>query len=117
MTSPEVKGKKTNRKPSKEIRELVAKNVRDRRIRREYTQERLAKLCGCTKTFIGNIETGAASNVVLSTLEMLAGGLGCDPVDLVSRPRPSGHAEVSTKPVGLAYPHDSPPTGETQNIT
>jgi transcriptional regulator with XRE-family HTH domain len=70
-----------NRKPSAAIRELLADNVIRLRKARGLTQVRLAAACGVKVGYIGDIER-AAINVTLASLEALATGLDCFPIDL-----------------------------------
>jgi len=74
----------TNRKPSAEICCRLAKNLRRYRHRRGYTQERLAKMCGLTKSYVGNVEQ-ATVNITLANLEALAIGLHCGEDELLRR--------------------------------
>jgi transcriptional regulator with XRE-family HTH domain len=71
-----------NRKASQGIRYRLADNLKRHRKARGYTQERLAKLCRCTKTYISHIERGTV-NISLANLEALAYGLGCAEEDLL----------------------------------
>jgi len=72
-----------NRKASPEILWRLATNLRRLRKARGYTQERLGKLCGFSKTYISNVEH-ATVNISLSNLEALMKGLGCDVGDLLN---------------------------------
>jgi DNA-binding XRE family transcriptional regulator len=98
---------KNNSMPTQEFLDSIAKNVRDRRINQQLTQERLAELCGCKKTIINLVERAVVMNHSISTVEMIADGLGCDVVDLLRR-----HERTQTKSVGEAYLHESSTTKE-----
>jgi transcriptional regulator with XRE-family HTH domain len=71
------------RKPSVRLLRILANNVRSRRADRDWSQERLAEACGLHRTFVGAIERGER-NATLSTLEMLASGLGTSIPELLS---------------------------------
>jgi transcriptional regulator with XRE-family HTH domain len=73
---------KRNRQPSLEILGRLAGNLRRLRKARGYTRERLAKVCGLTKNYIGNIEQETV-NISLGNLEALAKGLNCREADLL----------------------------------
>jgi transcriptional regulator with XRE-family HTH domain len=73
-----------NRKASQDIRYRLADNSKRLRKARGYTQERLAKLCGFTKTYISNVEQGTV-NISLANLEALTNGLDCTAEDLLRR--------------------------------
>jgi transcriptional regulator with XRE-family HTH domain len=72
-----------NRQPSLEILGRLAGNLRRLRNARGYTQERLGKLCGLTKNYIGNVEQEPV-NISLANLEALAKGLNCREADLLT---------------------------------
>lgn len=59
------------REPSREIKDVLAENIRDYRLKHNLSQEELADLCGLHRTYIGSIER-CERNVTLSTLEVLA---------------------------------------------
>ncbi len=46
-----------NRRPSQKILDVLAKNLRDRRVERELTQVRLAELCDCSDKQISQIQS------------------------------------------------------------
>jgi transcriptional regulator with XRE-family HTH domain len=71
-------------KQGKNLREILADNVRTNRKQKGLSQEDLADLCGLHRTYIGAIER-AEQNVTLRTLESLASSLGVSPVDLLTR--------------------------------
>ena len=63
------------RKPSKQITEVLAKNLLAFRRKQQLSQEDLAELCNLHRTYIGSIERGER-NVTLSTLEIIAQAVG-----------------------------------------
>lgn len=71
------------RKPSLEIRNRLADQVRHRRDRLGYTQAELAIACGLNAKYIAQVEQSLL-NVTLSTLEALAKGLRCTESALLS---------------------------------
>jgi len=66
---------------------IVAANVKDRRLRLGLSQEQLAALSGFHRTYIGSVERGER-NITLSTLEALAVVLEIAPEELL---RASAH--------------------------
>ena len=62
------------RKPSKEITQILAENIRAYRIAENISQEELADICNLHRTYIGSVERGER-NVTLSTLETLSAAL------------------------------------------
>ena len=62
------------RKPSRELAELLANNIRTFRKQNRMSQEQLAEACDLHRTYIGSVER-CERNVTLSTLEALAGAL------------------------------------------
>jgi transcriptional regulator with XRE-family HTH domain len=70
------------RKPSSEVLNRLAHNVRNLRKARGYTQERLGKLCRLEKNYISNVEQSTV-NITLANLEAIARGLGCAEADLL----------------------------------
>lgn len=65
---------KEKRHSGMELREIVAANVKSRRLCLGLSQEELADVCGYHRTYIGSVER-AERNVTLSTLEALAKAL------------------------------------------
>jgi transcriptional regulator with XRE-family HTH domain len=63
------------RKPSKQLRLVLAENLLAFRRAKQVSQEELAEICGLHRTYIGSVERGER-NVTLSTLEVLAKALG-----------------------------------------
>jgi len=78
-----------NRKASPEILWRLSTNLRKLRQARGYTQQELAKICGFSNSYIGNVEQGTV-NITLANLETLAIGLGCAEEDLLRRPSGRG---------------------------
>jgi DNA-binding XRE family transcriptional regulator len=64
----------THRKPIDKILWFLAANCRRLRTARGYTQEDLARLCGFTASYIGDVEQETV-NITLANLETLAKGL------------------------------------------
>jgi len=64
------------------LRDIVAANVRDRRLRLGLSQEQLADISGFHRTYIGSVER-CERNITLSTLEALATVLETTPADLL----------------------------------
>lgn len=76
------------RKPSPQLRNILAVNVRNYRKRHGISQEKLPEACELHRTYIGSIER-CERNVTLSTLEVLAAALHVTvPELLTSRLRP-----------------------------
>ncbi|MDA8428110.1 MAG: helix-turn-helix transcriptional regulator [Geobacteraceae bacterium] len=76
------------RKPSKELTDILAENLRHLRNQKGISQEDLAELSGIHRTYVGSVERGER-NVTLSSLEMLASALGVSVIQLLTRkPRP-----------------------------
>jgi transcriptional regulator with XRE-family HTH domain len=59
------------RKPSGQLTTVLADNLREFRHDRNFSQEKLAELCGLHRTYIGSVER-CERNVTLSTLEVFA---------------------------------------------
>lgn len=66
------------------LRSLVARNVKNGRLRMGMSQEAFADICGYHRTYIGSIER-AERNITLSTLEALAAALDVEPDELLRR--------------------------------
>ena len=71
------------RKPGRRLVQVLAINVRALRHAEGVSQEALADRCGLHRTYIGSVER-AERNVTLSTLEVLASGLGVSVSDLLT---------------------------------
>jgi transcriptional regulator with XRE-family HTH domain len=63
---------------------VIAENVRRLRVRKGWSQEELAEVCGYHRTYVGGIER-SERNITIATLEALAGALGVDPLRLLER--------------------------------
>ena len=68
-------GSRRLRKPSRELRQILADNIRAYRKARDISQEDLAAMCDLHRTYVGSVERGER-NVTLSTLETFAAALG-----------------------------------------
>lgn len=75
---------KNLRKPGREIRGILAANIRELRRSKNLSQEKLADICGLHRTYIGAVERGER-NVTLSTLEAFALALGVTVSDLLAQ--------------------------------
>ena len=63
------------RKPSGELVNILAYNLRTLRHAKGLSQEELAAKCGLHRTYLGSVER-CERNVTLSTLESIASALG-----------------------------------------
>ncbi|GFO72843.1 XRE family transcriptional regulator, regulator of sulfur utilization [Bathymodiolus japonicus methanotrophic gill symbiont] len=72
------------RKPSQEITQILADNIRTFRKSKHLSQEELADMCELHRTYIGSVERGER-NVTLSTLEALSTTLGVSVPELLTR--------------------------------
>ena len=63
------------RKPSHQLTQILADNIRTYRKVRGISQEEFADLCQLHRTYIGSVERGER-NVTLSTLEAIAKAMG-----------------------------------------
>ena len=70
-------------KPKKQLKHILASNIRRIRTERNLSQEKLAELSGYHRTYIGSIER-AERNVTLETVETIAKFFGLDPLTLLS---------------------------------
>ena len=61
---------------------VIAKNVKNMRLKMGLSQEEFADLCGYHRTYIGSIER-SERNITVSTLEALAEALEVDATDLL----------------------------------
>ena len=66
----------------KSLLEIVAENVRRRRLALEWSQEALADSAALHRTYVGAIER-AEKNLTLQTMERVAAALGCEVVELL----------------------------------
>ncbi len=81
------------RKPSKQLRDVLAANLLSYRHEKKISQEKLADICGLHRTYIGSIERGER-NVTLSSLEVIAKALGVSVPSLLT---PREHDRKSPK--------------------
>jgi transcriptional regulator with XRE-family HTH domain len=63
------------------LREAFATRLRELRLARGLSQEKLAELCGLHRTYVGSVER-AERNVSIDNIERLAGALGVPVRDL-----------------------------------
>lgn len=75
---------KQPRKPSMELTQILAANIRAYRRSKNISQEELADYCGLHRTYVGSVERGER-NVTLSTLETLATALGVSAPELLTK--------------------------------
>jgi len=80
---PRKKSNNTVRKPSSQIRQVLAENILAFRRSQALSQEELAEICGLHRTYVGSVER-AERNVTLSTLEVFAAALGVSVPRLLS---------------------------------
>lgn len=66
------------------IIEVVANNVKIERIKKGYTQEKLAELSGLHRTYIGIVER-AKKNLTVKNLGKIAQALEIEPTELLKR--------------------------------
>lgn len=71
------------KKKSYELRNILAKNIREYRNQKRISQEKLADICGLHRTYVGSVER-SERNVTLSTLEAFAKGLGVSVPELLT---------------------------------
>jgi len=76
---------KVHRKAGGETLWRLSENLRRLRKARGYTQRELARICGFSTSYIGNVEQGRV-NITLANLEALAKGLSCWEEDLLRPP-------------------------------
>ena len=72
------------RKPSREVTQILADNLRTYRKAKHLSQEALANMCDLHRTYVGSVERGER-NVTLSTLEILATTLGVSIPELLTK--------------------------------
>ena len=68
-----------------DLKNLLAKRVRQLRQERDLTQEELAELAGISSRYVGSIERAGVSASV-TILGRLAGAFGVSPCALISEP-------------------------------
>jgi len=62
-------------KPRRSAREIFAANLRQLRLARGFSQERLAEQAGLHRTYVGSVERGER-NISIDNIEALAAALG-----------------------------------------
>jgi len=67
------------------LRQRLAHNLRNLRTERGVSQERLGEAAGFHRTYVSQVERGAA-NVSIDNLEKLAEALAVDPGELLKQP-------------------------------
>ena len=72
------------RKPSRELMDILADNLRVYRKSKHLSQEELADMCDLHRTYVGSVERGER-NVTLSSLETLASALGVSVPELLTK--------------------------------
>lgn len=87
-----MKQQRALRKPSVELRQTLATNVRLLRAELGVSQEELAARCSLHRTYVGAIER-AERNVTLSTLEVFSRALGVSVHGLLT-PRAQRHGRT-----------------------
>lgn len=71
------------RKASSKLREILSQNIKDFRVAKGLSQEKLAELSCLHRTYVGSVER-AERNVTLSSLESLAVALGVSVPELLT---------------------------------
>ena len=71
------------KKAAGKLNKNLARNLRIARATQDISQEELALRCGLHRTYIGAVER-CERNITLRTLELLAKGLGMNPIDLLT---------------------------------
>lgn len=71
------------RKPSQELVQILADNIKTYRHSKDLSQEKFAEICDLHRTYIGSVERGER-NVSLSTLEVFASVIGVTVPDLLT---------------------------------
>jgi transcriptional regulator with XRE-family HTH domain len=77
-------GEKHLRRPSPELTQILADNIRAYRKAKNISQEELADICDLHRTYVGSVERGER-NVTLSTLEVFAAALGTSVTELLTK--------------------------------
>ncbi|ADL56916.1 helix-turn-helix domain-containing protein [Gallionella capsiferriformans] len=70
----------TKQKISARLR--FSKNLREARLRREWSQEDLAEESGLHRTYVGSVERGER-NISIDNMECLANAVGVELIDLL----------------------------------
>lgn len=66
-----------------EVANLFGNRIKELRLSKGISQERLAELTGLHRTYVASAERGER-NVSLENICRIAGGLGCEPVELLA---------------------------------
>lgn len=72
------------KKPTDNIVDTLAYNVKALRKEKGLSQEELANSCGLHRTYIGSVERGER-NITLSTLEVISEALEVTVIELLSK--------------------------------
>jgi transcriptional regulator with XRE-family HTH domain len=68
---------------AKQLKNILANNLRQQRLAKGLSQEELANLCELHRTYIGGVER-AERNITLSTLEKISAALDVSPLTLLN---------------------------------
>lgn len=71
-----------SRKRQRSARQIFAENLREERLNRGLSQERLADLSGLHRTYVGSVERGER-NISIDNMERLAMALRVNITDLL----------------------------------
>lgn len=74
-------------KKSFSLRSILAGNLREIRLSKNLSQERLAELAGLHRTYVGSVERGER-NISIDNIEALARALRVSPTVLVEQKQP-----------------------------
>ena len=66
-----------------EVATLFGARIKELRLAKGLSQERLGELTGLHRTYVASAERGER-NVSLENICRIAGGLGCEPTDLLT---------------------------------
>lgn len=66
------------------LRSILAGNLREARLSRKLSQEKLAELAGLHRTYVGSVERGER-NISIDNIDALARALQISPSTLVER--------------------------------
>lgn len=69
-------------KQNKSARLRFSNNLREARIRRDWSQENLAEASGLHRTYVGSVERGER-NISVDNMECLANAVGVDLIELL----------------------------------
>jgi transcriptional regulator with XRE-family HTH domain len=69
------------------LRSILAGNLREMRLLRKLSQEKLAELSGLHRTYVGSVERGER-NISIDNIEALSAALGVSPSALMERKKP-----------------------------